>query len=104
MKASRKWSEEASISSKLQVYENICESFSSSVTLKADFCNNVLLQTFSLVESCFIKIRALLPETLQKEFLQVRFLGIYRTNTLQKCIQTQSKWRMEVIAKIVKCL
>ena len=34
MKVSRKWSEEASIFSKLQVYENIHESFSFSITLK----------------------------------------------------------------------
>ena len=53
--------------SKLQVYENIHEGFSCSITLQADFGNNVLPQIFSLVESCFIEIRALLPETLQKE-------------------------------------
>ena len=90
MKASRKLSEEASIFSTLQVYENIREGFPFSMTLKYDFYNNVLLQIFSLVESCFIEIRALLPVTLQKEFLQVRFLGFSRTNTLQKCIQAQS--------------
>ena len=83
---SRKWLDEASIFSKLQIYENIHEDFSFSVTLKADFCNNVLIQIFSLAESCFIEIRALLPVTLQKELLQVRFLGISRTNTLQWCI------------------
>ena len=86
MKVSRKWSEEASIFSKLQVYENIHESFSFSITLKDDFCNNVILQIYSLVESCFMEIRALLPVTLQKELLQVRFLGISRTNTLLRCI------------------
>ena len=43
---------------------------------------------FSLVESCFIEIRAraLLPVTLQKELPQARFLGISRTNTLQSYI------------------
>ena len=61
MKISRKWSDEASIFSKLQVCESIHKGFSFSVTLKADFCNNVLLQVFSLAESCFIEIRALLP-------------------------------------------
>ena len=80
MKVSRKWSEEASIFSKLQVYENIHESFSFSITLKDDFCNNAILQIFSPVESCFMKIRVLLPVTLQKELPQVRFLGISRTN------------------------
>ena len=76
MKVSRKWSEEAFIFSKLQVYENIHESFSISITLKYNFCNNVILQIYSLVESCFIEIRVLLPVTLQKELLQVRYLGI----------------------------
>ena len=59
MKVSRKWSEEASIFSKLQVYEKIREGFSFSVTLKADF-SNVFLQTFTLVESCYVEIRVLL--------------------------------------------
>ena len=59
-------SEEASIFSKLQVYENIQEDFFFSITLKADFGNNALLQMFSLVESCFIEIKTLLPVTLQK--------------------------------------
>ena len=86
VKVSRKWSEEASIFSKLQVYENIHESFSFSITLKEDFWNNVILQIFSPVESCFIEIRVLLPVTLQKEFPQVRFLGIFRTNTPLRCI------------------
>ena len=76
MKVSREWSEEASIFSNLQVYENIHESFSFSITLKDDFCNNAILQIFSLMESSFMKIRALLPVTLQKYLLQVRFLGI----------------------------
>ena len=64
MKVSRKCSGEASIFSKLQVYENIHEEFSFSIILKADFCNNVFLQISSLVESCFIEIRVLLPVTL----------------------------------------
>ena len=85
-----KWSEEVHIFSKLQVYENIHAGFSFSVNLKADFCNNVLLHIFSLVESCFIEIRVLQPITLQKELPQVSFLGISRTNALQRCIQTQS--------------
>ena len=75
--------------SKFQVSENIHEGFFFSTTLKADFCDNVLLQIFSLVETCFIEIRVLLRVTLQKEFLQVRFVSISRTNTLRKCIQTQ---------------
>ena len=82
MKVSRKCSEEAPIFSRLQVYESIREGFSFSVTLKADFCSNVLLQIFSLVESCFIEIRVLLPGTLEKVLPQVSFLGISRTNTL----------------------
>ena len=86
MRVSRKRSKETSIHSKLQVYENIQESFSFSITLKDDFCNNVILQVFSLVESCVMKIRVLLPVTLQKELRQVRFLGISRTNTLLRCI------------------
>ena len=86
MKVFRNWSEETSIFSKLQVYENIYESFSFSVTLKDDFCNNVILQVFSLVESCFMEIRDLLPVTLQKELLQVRFLDISWTNALLRCI------------------
>ena len=86
MKISRKWSDEASIFSKLQVYENIHEGFSFSVTLNADFCNNVLLQIFSMAESCFIEFRILLLATLQKELPQVSFLGIFRTNTPQRCI------------------
>ena len=86
MQISRKWLEEESIFSKLLVYEK----FSFSVTLKADFCNDFLLQIFSLMEPRFIEIRVLLPVTLQKEFLQVRFLGISSTNALRKCVQTQS--------------
>ena len=50
MKVSRKWSKEAFIFSKLQVYENIHESFSFSITLKDNFCNNVILQIYSLME------------------------------------------------------
>ena len=53
---SRKWSEEAFIFSKLQVYENIHESFSFSITLKDDFCNNIILQIFSLMESSFMEL------------------------------------------------
>ena len=60
----------------LQVFESILESFSFSVTLKSDFCNNALLQVFSLVESCCIEIRALLAAALQKLLSQVSFLGI----------------------------
>ena len=76
MKVCRKWSEEPSIFSKLQVFESLYEGFSFSVTLKAEFCNNVLLQIFSLIESCCIEIRALLAATLQKLLPQVSFLGI----------------------------
>ena len=84
MKVSRKWSEEASIFSKLQVYQNIHENFSFSITLKYDFCNNISFQIFYLMEFSFMEIRALLPATLQKELLQVRFLGISRT--IQRCV------------------
>ena len=86
MKVSRKWSEEASIFSKLRVYENIHECFSFSITSKDDFCNHVILQIYDLAESCLMEIRVLLPVTLQKELLQVRFLSISRTNTLLRCI------------------
>ena len=86
MKVPRKWSEEASIFNKLQVYENVHESFSFSIILKDDFCNNVILQIFSPMESCFMEIRVLLPVTLQKELPQVRFLSISRINTLLGCI------------------
>ena len=44
MEVSTKSSDEASSFNNMQVYENIHEGFSFSVTLKADFCNNVLLQ------------------------------------------------------------
>ena len=86
MKVFRKWSEDVPILSKLQVYENIHEGLLFSITLKAYFCNNVVFQLLPLVESCFIEIRALLSVTLQKELLQVRFLGISKTNTLQRYI------------------
>ena len=70
--------EEAPIFSKLQVFENIHEGFSFSlVTLKTQFCNNVRLQIFSLVESSCIEIRTLLDATLQKLLLQVSFLGFF---------------------------
>ena len=46
-----------------------------------------------------MEISVLLPVTLQKELLQVRFLGISRTNTLLRCIQTPTS-KIEVIAKI----
>ena len=59
-------SQEVSISSKLQVYENIHECFAFSVILKAEFFNNVLLQIFSLLETCFIE-RVLLPVAFQKD-------------------------------------
>ena len=74
----------------MQVYKNTHEHFSFLQTIKADFCNNVLLQIFSLVEPCFIEISVVLTVTLQKEFLQVRFCVISSTNTLQNCIKTQS--------------
>ena len=86
MKVFRKWSEEMSIFSKLQVYKNIHESFSFPITLKDDLCNNVILQIFSPMESCFKEIRVLLPVTLQKELPQFRFLSISRINTILRCI------------------
>ena len=95
-----KRSEEASISSKLQVYENMHECLSFSVIAKADFCNAVLLQILSLVESCFIEIRVLLPVTLRKELKlvlcvfpeQILFRGVLKPSQTSK---------MEFIAKIV---
>ena len=97
MKVSRKWSQEVSILSKLQVYENIHEGFSFSIILKAKFCNNVLLHIFSLVKTCFIEIMALLSLTLQKELPQVRFgqipfRGVFNPSQTSK---------INVIAKIV---
>ena len=68
--------EEPSIFSNLQVFESFHEGFSFSVTLKADFFNSVLLQIFSLVESCCMEIRALLAATLQELLLQVSFPAI----------------------------
>ena len=50
--------------------------FSFSITLKADFRNNVLLQIFSLVESFCMEIRALLAATFQELLPLVSFLGI----------------------------
>ena len=79
MKVSRKWPEEASIFSKLQVYGNIHESFFFSITLKDDFFNNAILQIFS----CKLGPYCLQPK---KELPQIRFLGISRTNTLLRCI------------------
>ena len=76
IKVSRRRSKEASFFSQLQVSENIHDGFSSSVTLKVDFCNN--------------EIRVLLTVTLQKKLPQISFLGVSRTNTLQRCTQTQS--------------
>ena len=66
MKVSSKWSEEASIFSKLQVYENIHESF-------------------------FL--------TLQKELVQVRFLGISRKKyASEMCLNPT--YKINVIAKV----
>ena len=94
------WSEEASISRKLQVYENIHECLSFSVIAKADFCNNVLLQIFSLVESCFIEISVLLPVTLQKELKLV--LCVFPEHILFRGVLKPSQTsKMEFIAKIV---
>ena len=84
----------------LQVYENIHECLSFSIIAKADFCNNVLLQIFSLVASCFIEIRVLLHVTLQKvlklvlwEFPeQIFFRGLLKPSQTSK---------MEFIAKMV---
>ena len=84
----------------LQVYENIHECLSFSVIAKADFCNNVLLQIFSLVEFCFIEISVLLPVTLQKELKlvlcvfpeQILFRGVLKSSQTSKT---------EFIAKLV---
>ena len=83
------WSEEASISRKLQVYENIHECLSFSVIAKADFCNNVLYQILTLVESFFIEIGILKAYNFAKE-IKVSFMVISRRNTLQRCFETQS--------------
>ena len=63
-------------------------------------CSNVLLQIFSLVESCCIEIRGLLPATLQKELLQVSFLGISRI-LFRGVFKPNQTFKMEFIAKIV---
>ena len=84
----------------LKVCENIHECLSFSVIAKADFCNNILLQIFSLVPSCFIEIRVLLHVTLQKvlklvlwEFPeQIFFRGLLKPSQTSK---------MEFIAKMV---
>ena len=69
----RKWSEEASIFSKLQVDENIHENFSLFIGLKDDFYNNVIHQIFSFVESCFMEIRYLLPVKCKKNCCKLYF-------------------------------
>ena len=74
--------------SKLQVYENIHKKFFFSVTLKADF-GIMFSFKFSLWRSSVLLLLVLLPVTLQKELSQVSFLGISRTNTVQRCIQTK---------------
>ena len=101
MKVSRKWSEKASIFSKLQVYENIHEGFSFSIILKADFCNNVPLQIFSLVESCFIEIRVLLPVTLQKNYCKLDFWVFPEQVLFRSVFKPSQTSNMEVIAKLV---
>ena len=83
---SQKWSEEESIFIKLKLDENIKEGFPFAITLKPDFWNDIFLQILSLVDSYFFEIRVLLPITLQKELPQVRFLGISKINSLQRCI------------------
>ena len=88
------WSEEASISRKLQVYENIHECLSFSVIAKADFCNNVLLQILSLVESFFIEIRVLLLVTLQEKLKlvlwefpeEILFRGVLKPSQTSKMV------------------
>ena len=62
-------------------------SVSFSAIAKADFCNNVLLKIFSLVEPCFIEIRVFLPVTFQKELKldlyvspeQILFRGVLKS-------------------------
>ena len=102
-KVSRRWSEETFIFSTFQVFKNIREGFSFSVTLKADFAMT-FLHIFPVVESCFIEIIAFLPVTLQKQLSQVSFLVIFRTNSLQRCLQTQSNIQDEVYCKNSLCL
>ena len=63
-------------------------------------CNNVFLQIFSLVESCCIEIRVLLSATLQKELLQVSFLGIPRI-LFRGVFKPNQISKMEFIEKIV---
>ena len=63
-------------------------------------CNNVFLQIFSLVESCCIEIRVLLPATLQREFPRVSFLGISRI-LLRGVFRLNQTSKMAFIAKIV---
>ena len=96
--------EEASIFSKFHIYENIREGFSFSITLKADFCNNVLLQNLFLVEPCFIEIRVLLPVTLQKNSCKLDFWVFPEQILFRGVFKPCQTSKMEVIAKIVKCL
>ena len=63
-------------------------------------CNNVFLQVFSLVESCYPEIRVLLPATLQKELTQVSILGISRI-LFRGIFKPNQTSKMEFIAKIV---
>ena len=93
---------EASIFSKLQVYENIREGFSFSITLKADFCSNALLQIFSLVESCFIEMRVFLPVTLQKELCKLDFWVFPEQILFRSVFKPGHTSKMEVIVKTVK--
>ena len=75
------------------------ECLSFSVIAKADFCNNVLLQIFSLVESCFIEIRVLLSVTLQKELKLV--LCVFPEQILFRDVLKPSQTsKMEFIAKV----
>ena len=62
--------------------------------------NNAFLQIFSLVESCCIEIRILLPATLKKELPQVSFLDISRI-LFRGVFKPNQTSEMEFIAKIV---
>ena len=52
------------------------------------------------MESCCIEIRVLLPATLQKELLQVSFVGISRI-LFRGAFKLSQTFKMEFIAKFV---
>ena len=102
LKVSREWSEEPSIFSKLQVYENIHEVFSFSITWKANFCNNV--QIFSLVESFFIELELYCPEIAKKNCRKLDFWVFLEQILFKSVIKPSQTSKINVIVKIVNIL